>query len=196
MDGTSFPNISDELDLLPFLIPESTKVDGLAFIGLSLSRSNDSPHCHPLTVTRQSVFDFNEVQDRKYAYVGTTGDDGWLVGGGEPEIGSCKLPNKDSAHVEIMRVGTLDTSLGGVSIQDIEDLLSSGKVLIPLMMVMPTAVTKSWHQPPELEVRFDLERVDSLPFEQWPNWQLIFLHNQLFEHFNFPARFCPGPFHM
>ncbi len=27
------------------------------------------------------------------------------------------------------------------------------------------------------------------------NWQLRFLHNQLFKYFQFPARFCPGPFH-
>lgn len=187
---------SDDLDHLPFLIPKSTIVDGLAFIGLSLSRFNETPNCHSLTETRQSAFDFNEVQDRRYEFVGSTGDDGWLVGGGEPLVGSHKLPNKDSAHVEIMRVGTFDPSRGGVSMEEIQSLLSSGKILVPQMKVMPTAVVSSSHQPPELEVRFDLEREDSLPCEEWPNWQLMFLHNQLFEHFHYPARFCPGAFHM
>jgi len=27
------------------------------------------------------------------------------------------------------------------------------------------------------------------------NWQLRFIHNQLFKFFQFPSRFCPGPFH-
>ena len=27
------------------------------------------------------------------------------------------------------------------------------------------------------------------------NWQLRYLHNQLFDKFEFPARFCPGAFH-
>jgi hypothetical protein len=74
-------------------------------------------------------------------------------------------------------------------------VLRSGKILIPDMMVVPTAVVVNGDVPPELEIRFDLvddpQHGDVLPV----NWQLRFVHNQLFQHFQFPSRFCPGAFH-
>jgi len=51
-------------------------------IGLSLSRRH-STLGHPDTVTRQTAFDFNELQDRKYKYVSSTDSSGWRAGGGE-----------------------------------------------------------------------------------------------------------------
>ena len=55
----------------------------------------------------KSAFDLNAVQDREYEYIFSTNDDGWLVGGGEPgPPRSYKLPAPDSAHVELMRIGT------------------------------------------------------------------------------------------
>jgi hypothetical protein len=114
-------------------------VDGLAFLGLSLSRKSEEGH--PDTVTRQTAFDLNEVQDRDYKYVLSTNDDGWLVGGGEPgPPKSYKLPAKDSAHVEIMRIGTYRPEWGGVSQDDIIRAMNSGRILIPQIEVVPTAV--------------------------------------------------------
>lgn len=57
--------------------------------------------------------------------------------------------------------------------------------------------------PPELEIRFDMEPWAPIPDQilkdmDTPlpvNWCLRFIHNQLFEHFQFASRFCPGPFH-
>jgi len=57
--------------------------------------------------------------------------------------------------------------------------------------------------PPELEIRFDMEpwvpnQKELLSDLESPlpiNWSLRFIHNQLFEYFQFPSRFCPGPFH-
>jgi hypothetical protein len=118
-------------------------VDGLAFLGLSLVRNhtqtssngdndnNDNnnnkdtdnvkePRSHPDSVTHQTAFDFNTVMDRDYQFVQSTNDDGWLVGGGErgpPH--SYKLAAPDSAHVELMRIGTYDTKWGGVSQEEI-----------------------------------------------------------------------------
>ena len=183
----------------PYLDYKNTKVDGLAFIGLSLTRY--SSHGHPDTITHQEAFDFNEIIDREYKYLMSTNDDGWLVGGGEPGPPlSYKLPSKDSAHVEIMRIGTYRPEWGGVKMQDVIDAMQSGTILIPQMEVIPTSVVANGDTPPELEVRFDMKHCETselldteVPLPE--NWCLRFLHNQLFEYFQFPSRFCPGPFH-
>ena len=65
----------------PVLEPEKSKVDGLAFIGLSLSRA--SILGHPGSITHQDAFDLNEVMDRDYEFIYSTDDNGWLAGGGE-----------------------------------------------------------------------------------------------------------------
>lgn len=179
----------------PFLSPSEVRQDGLAFIGLCLSRY--SPEGHSKTMTRQDVFDFNILQDREYSYVAATSDDGWLVGGGERED-SYKLPGADSAHVEIMRIGSFSERLGGLSMSTIKEKMQDGSILVPVMAVVPTAVVCNNDTPPEIEVRFDLEvdKSKSKKCYEWLNWQTAFLHNQLFENFEFPARFCPGPHHM
>ena len=164
----------------PFLDAVATKRDGLAFVGLSLTQDH------------QGYWDFNMIQDREYKFVATTNDDGWLVGGGESGKDSFKLPNKDSAHIEIMRVGTFNPQYGGLPQEDLMSILSSGEILIPNMDIIPTAFVKNEG---ELEVRFDMIQNEKPVFE-WKNWQIQFVKNQLFEKFNFPARFVPGPFHM
>ena len=180
----------------PVLNPGKSKVDGLAFLGLSLTRESDE-YGHPDSTTHQTAFDFNQVLDRDYHYVFSTNDDGWLVGGGEPgPPDSYKLAAPDSAHVEIMRIGTFKSMWGGVPLQELVEILASGQILIPQMEVCPTAVVANGDKPPELEIRFDMEadptgKDGGLPL----NWQLRFVHNQLFRHFEFPSRFCPGAFH-
>ena len=97
--------MSDDLDLVgktfsspPLLDASKVRMEGLAFIGLSLSRKlsiNEEDissqivdksvdyFTHPLTMTTQTQWDFNLIQDRSYKYLKATNDDGWLVGGGE-----------------------------------------------------------------------------------------------------------------
>lgn len=102
----------------PVLKPEESKVDGLAFLGLSLARKSDRGH--PDSITHQTAFDLNNVLDRDYEYIASTNDDGWLAGGGEPgPPQSYKLAAKDSAHVEIMRIGTYRADWGGISEKEI-----------------------------------------------------------------------------
>lgn len=139
----------------------------------------------------------NEVQDRDYKFLQSTNDDGWLVGGGEPgPPRSYKLRAKDSSHVEIMRIGTYNPQWGGVAQSDIIEAIESGRILIPHIEVVPTGVVANPDTPPELEIRFDMD--PSIPdFDDYSqplpvNWQLRFIHNQLFKHFDFPSRFCPG----
>uniref|UniRef100_A0A6V2CFQ9 Uncharacterized protein n=1 Tax=Ditylum brightwellii TaxID=49249 RepID=A0A6V2CFQ9_9STRA len=130
----------------------------------------------------------------------SSNDDGWLVGGGEPgPPTSYKLAAKDSSHVEIMRIGTYRPDWGGISEEDIVSALNSGKILIPQMEVVPTAVVANPDTPPELEIRFDMDPpmpdFDDLSTPLPDNWCIRFVHNQLFKYFEFPSRFCPGPFH-
>ena len=77
--------------------------------------------------------------------------------------------------------------------------MTSGQILIPQIEVLPTAVVANPDHPPELEIRFDMvPRVPNFDDPNAPlpvNWQLRFIHNQLFRLFQFPSRFCPGAFH-
>jgi hypothetical protein len=180
------------------LDPSKSKVDGLAFIGLSLAQKSE--HGHPDSETHQTAFDLNEVIDRDYESVVSTNDDGWLVGGGEPGLPkSYKLAAKDSAHVELMRIGTYRKEWGGLPKEEFIDVMKSGEILIPQIEVSPTDVMANPDKPPELEVRFDMEpEIPNFDDADAPlplNWQLRFIHNQLFKKFEFPSRFCPGAFH-
>lgn len=181
----------------PVLDPTKSKVDGLAFLGLSLTRHSDVGH--PDSVTHQTAFDLNSVLDREYENVFSTNDDGWLAGGGEPGPPlSYKLSAKDSSHVEIMRIGTYRSEWGGVPLEEVVAAMAGGDILIPQIDVVPTAVVANGDVPPELEVRFDMDPSTVLDDPTAPlpiNWQLRFLHNQLFRRFEFPSRFCPGAFH-
>lgn len=111
-------------------------------------------------------------------------DDGFVVGGGETgEMG--KLGATDSAHVEIMRIGTFEPSLGGLSLDDLLDAMSCNDIMIPSMAsVRPTKVCLNPDSPPELEARFECcasecaaATVDN--FISVTNWQLKFLHCQV-----------------
>lgn len=135
-----------------------------------------------------------------------------LVGGGEagPPT-SYKLELLDSAHVEVMRIGTYRKDWGGLDREELLTVMTSGSILIPQIEVLPTDVVPNPDKPPELEIRFDMEEAspagkqlenlgkgDFEAFCKEPlplNWQLRFLHNQFFRTFVFPSRFCPGAFH-
>jgi hypothetical protein len=82
-----------------------------------------------------------------------------------------------------MRIGTFNENLGGVSIDKIIEIMSSGVILIPHMSILPSFVLRNNDTPPEIELKFEMERDDSLPCDMWPNWQLQFIHNQLFQYF-------------
>lgn len=63
---------------------------------------------------------------------------------------------------------------------EIVELMLSGDILIPHVALTPSFVLRNGDWPPEIELKFELEKSD-LPCDEWPNWQLQFLHNQLFE---------------
>ena len=89
------------------------------------------------------------------------------------------------------------------------------------MAVLPTGIIENSDVPPEVEVRFDLKKIkinlddeirriissnrriadgdsgcESADFENLANWQLRFVHNQLFHILENSNRFCPGAHHM
>jgi hypothetical protein len=142
-----------------------------------------------------------------------------FVGGGE-NGDSYKLENADSAHIEICRVGSFNEDWGGVSLPFLERIMTDGTIKIPLMAVLPTGIIETSHVPPEVEVRFDFKNIkanrddeirkilsrdsskmdetrsESAHFENLANWQLRFVHNQLFHCLQNSNRFCPGAHHM
>jgi len=222
-------------------------------IGLSLSRRHSTVG-HPDTVTRQTAFDFNELQDRQYKYVSSTDSSGWRAGGGErggnsghmasedadtllDDFGSASLHphgvphdknqtksansltgtasmasqsyltsgnNGNNAPQPFHKVAAPDTvhipiiQIDAESPQAVDAIigaLASGEVFIPHMAVLPESLSVNGISPPDLVVRFGCERNDDVPPDEWPNWCLEFMHNQLYEYFqNLGARWTKRPF--
>ena len=155
---------------------------GTCALGLVFSRNSpDQPMANKASVTRQTQFDLNEIQDRKYEYFASTNDDGWLCGGGE-NGDYCKLPAQDSAHMTIVELGTLTAEFGGIDIERIRAILTDGTILIPPMRVIPSFVFKNPDNPPEVELKFELRKVNATDsVEEWENWVLPFVYNQVFD---------------
>lgn len=191
-------------------------------IGLSMSRRSSSGH--PDTVTRQTAFDFNELQDREYKYVSSTDSSGWRAGGGErgvplspghamsktdsaedsefgvnvkplapgtPTGATQKTAAPDTVHIPIIHIDAESSE----AVDQIIAALARGEIFIPHMAVIPEALSVDGVSPPDLVVRFGTERNEDLPPDEWPNWCLEFMHNQLYEYFyGLGARWSKRPF--
>lgn len=157
---------------------------GVVVIGLCLSRKN-SILGHPDTVTRQMAFDFNQLQDRDYEYVSSTDDGGWLAGGGErggsPKSSdtSRKIAAPDRVYIPIMVINAANSAV----VDEIVAALANGEIFIPEVSILPETLSVNATSPPDLVVRFECEKNDDTPPEEWPNWGLEFLHNQLYDYF-------------
>lgn len=191
--------------------PEEARGKHTITIGISLSRR--SAVGHKDTITRQTAFDFNELQDREYKYVSSTDTKGWRAGGGEPGgvtvaspagqdksvsttsprggADSYKVAAPDAVHIPIIHIDAESAE----AIDLIIAALARGELFIPHMSVIPEALSVDGVSPPDLVVRFGTERNEDLPPDQWPNWCLEFMHNQLYEYFqNMGARWGKRPF--
>lgn len=192
-------------------------------IGLAMSRRHSSGHSE--TVTRQTAYDFNQLQDRAYKYVSSTDKYGWRAGGGErggpipiengPQLpedtlyrgaGLSSPPRKspsptptaqvkeaspDSTHIPIIQIDCPSQE----AVDQVIHALASGDIFIPHMAVQPEALSVNGISPPDLVVRFGCERNEDMPPDEWPNWALEFMHNQLYEYFyNAGARWMKRPF--
>jgi len=199
-------------------------------IGLSLSRRS-SALGHPDTVTRQTAFDFNELQDRDYKYVSSTDSSGWRAGGGErggaagtglgggffSEEGEDEndniattttttnstdpgTPNGQDKHKvaapDTVHIPIIHIDAGSPQVVDaIVSALARGEIFIPHMAILPEALSVNGVSPPNLVVRFGTERNEDIPPDDWPNWCLEFMHNQLYEYFyEMGARWMKRPF--
>ncbi len=194
-------------------------------IGLMLSR-RDTKVGHSDTITRQTAFDFNQLQDRQYKYVSSTDSSGWKAGGGEsgksmnnnngnlaaisnsmsddtdldldtgvqtqhPQQQNPKVPTQDTVHIPIIHIDCDSPA----AIDSIIAALARGEVFIPHMSVLPEALGVNGISPPDLVVRFGCERNEDMPPEQWPNWCLEFMHNQLYDFFSdMGAKWMKRPF--
>jgi hypothetical protein len=215
----------------------STRGKHTVTIGLSLSRRHSIGH--PDTVTRQTAFDFNELQDRQYKYVSSTDSSGWRAGGGErggPQATptnihgddntsegetfgntntvlhssqqkqqqqhpstpttpqgpkNYKIAAPDTVHIPIIHIDAESPQ----QVDFIISALARGEIFIPHMAVLPEALSVNGISPPDLVVRFGTERNDDVPPDDWPNWCLEFMHNQLYEYFyTMGARWTKRPF--
>ena len=207
-------------------LPEAFHGKHTVTIGLSLTRRSSSGH--PDTVTRQTAFDFNELQDRDYKYVSSTDSSGWRAGGGErggqqsttdferdefegnnrgfspggrangapagtpnSTAQNYKVAATDSTHIPIIHIDCDSPQ----QVDAIIAALARGEVFIPHMAIIPEALSVNGVSPPDLVVRFGTERNDDLPPDEWPNWCLEFMHNQLYEYFQgMGARWMKRPF--
>lgn len=183
-------------------------------IGLSLSRRHTSVG-HSDTVTRQTAFDFNELQDRQYRYVSSTDKFGWRAGGGEPggpvkvtesdpdntgvvlqsplaaEPPQVKVSTPDLVHIPIIQIDCQNQA----HVDQVVAALASGEIFIPHMAILPEALSVNGISPPDLVVRFGCERNDDVQTDEWPNWCLEFVHNQLYEYFySIGAKWMKRPF--
>lgn len=171
-------------------VSSSVSVPQTVVIGLCLSRKSGIGHAG--TVTRQTEYDFNELQDRDYKYVSSTDERGWLAGGGERrdphvkpselEIGdgdSHKVAAPDTVHIPIIEINTVSAA----AVNEIVAALARGEIFIPHMSILPESLTVKGKSPPDLVVSFGCEKNDDANPEDWSNWCLEFLHNQLYEYF-------------
>mmetsp|Transcript_24235 Transcript_24235/g.37386 ORF Transcript_24235/g.37386 Transcript_24235/m.37386 type:complete len:761 (-) Transcript_24235:261-2543(-) len=66
------------------------------------------------------------IIDRKYEYVMSMDEDGWLVGGGYKTFDfSGKMPYIDSSHTELLRIGSMDPDHGGTTISQVYAAMES-----------------------------------------------------------------------
>jgi len=98
--------------------------EGLSFIGVSFSVY--TKYGNPYSYQLCDQFPMENLIDRSYQYIMSVDEDGWLVGGGYKQFDtSGKMPYVDSAHTELLRIGSLDTSKGGTSLSQVYSALSS-----------------------------------------------------------------------
>lgn len=90
---------------------EDCQLDGLSFVGVSFSVN--TAHGNAYSYHLNDQFPMENLIDRKYDYVMSMDEDGWLVGGGYKSFDySGKMPYIDSSHTELIRIGALDQSKG------------------------------------------------------------------------------------
>lgn len=98
--------------------------EGLSFIGVSFSVNTQ--YGNPYSYQLCDQFPMENLIDRSYQYIMSMDEDGWLVGGGYKQFDtSGKMPYVDSAHTELLRIGSLDSSKGGTSLSQVYSALSS-----------------------------------------------------------------------
>lgn len=103
---------------------QSCTQEGLAFIGVSFSVN--TKYGNPYSYQLCDQFPMGNIIDRDYKYAMSMDEDGWLVGGGYKQFDySGKMPYIDSSHTELLRIGSMDVSKGGTSIQQVYSAMES-----------------------------------------------------------------------
>ncbi|MGH3055070.1 MAG: hypothetical protein ACRDL7_08850, partial [Gaiellaceae bacterium] len=102
-----------------------------------------------------------------------------------------KVAAPDLVHIPIIQIEVESPQI----VDKIVTSLAKGEIFIPHMSIMPEAIGVNGVSPPDLVVRFGCERNEDSPPDDWPNWCLEFVHNQLYDHFrSIGARWSKRPF--
>uniref|UniRef100_A0A7S4RF12 Uncharacterized protein n=1 Tax=Ditylum brightwellii TaxID=49249 RepID=A0A7S4RF12_9STRA len=110
---------------------------GLSFIGVSFSVL--TPKGNPYSYQLCDQYPMESLIDRDYDYVMSMDEDGWLVGGGyKPFDYSGKMPYIDSSHTELLRIGSIDPTYGGTSIEQVYTAVAS--ITFPPFSIFPEFV--------------------------------------------------------
>lgn len=122
-------------------------------------------------------FDFSALQDTERKYVESVR---WLAGDGRVDNEKVFLP--------IIEINASSSS----EVDDIVCSLASQDIIIPKVAILPTKlrcrIAQDNERPPDKKEAFDLVlqfelKKTSSNAEEWPNWSLQFLHNQLYDYF-------------
>ena len=139
-------------------------------IGVNLSDNWMAPFC------------FSALQDTECKYVESVQWQ-WLAGGDGGGNGS-----KEKVYLPIIEIDTSSAS----EVDQIVSSLAAGDIIIPKVSILPTKlscriISISSHsnvkETFDLVLQFELKMTSSTNPDEWANWSLQFLHNQLHDSF-------------
>jgi hypothetical protein len=128
-------------------------------------------------------FDFSAFQDTECKYVESVQ---WLAGGGGGD-GYWTSKSKKKVFLPIIEINASSAS----EVDEIVSSLAARDIIIPKVSLLPTKLRivqdnqnhSNGKETFDLVLQFQLKNMSSNP-EDWPNWSLQFLHNQLQDSFS------------
>ena len=131
-------------------------------IGLTLSQ-NQLVTGHDNPDTCQEAFDFNKLYDEHEEHITSMDVLAWR--------------NVKKACLPIIQIDCESQA----QVDKVVEMLANGEIYIPCMSILPESIIHSKSK--DLMVGFACHRDESLFPEEWSNWCLEFVHNQLYESF-------------
>ncbi len=144
----------------------SSTSDHNVVIGVNLSSNWMSP------------FDFSALQDIECKYIASVQ---WLTCDGSIDsVGARKSKGKDTAVLPIIVINTSSAA----DVNEIVSSMAAEEIIIPKVSLVPTKLSCRTNQDGtfDLALQFQLKKTSTNP-EDWANWSLQFIQNQLHDSF-------------